>query len=203
MLRPGDGLGRDALFDVWKWKRAPTWWLRRNQQTDAWKIVWNFEERTLYSAPAKRALLRILPLNLWKGEFESLQTVGNSENIHWKNGEILEIQKATPLGTLSVSLKISRLVWLFGTPWGIRTPGLLVRSQTLYPAELTARVSYRTTVLYYHSFQGNARGNFKFLEKIFGPLKTMNLTRGVWQGYNIIDFDFLQGAHYGKYVQRQ
>ena len=110
-----------------KWKRAPIWWLRRNQQTGAWKIVWNFEEKSLYSAPAKRALLRILPLNLWKGEFESLQTVGNSENIHWKNGEILEIQKATPLGTLSVSLKISRLVWLFGTPWGIRTPGLLVR----------------------------------------------------------------------------
>jgi hypothetical protein len=58
-------------------------------------------------------------------------------------------------------------------------------------------------VLYYHSFQGNARGNFKFLEKISGQVKTMNLTRGVWQGYNIIDFDFLQGAHYGKYVQRQ
>lgn len=64
----------------------------------------------------------------------------------------------------------------------IRTPDLLVRSQTLYPAELTARVSYRTTVLYYHSFQGNARGNFKFLEKIWGQVKTMNLTRGVWQG---------------------
>ena len=28
----------------------------------------------------------------------------------------------------------------YGTPWGIRTPGLLVRSQTLYPAELTARI---------------------------------------------------------------
>ena len=29
----------------------------------------------------------------------------------------------------------------FGTPWEIRTPGLLVRSQTLYPAELRARAS--------------------------------------------------------------
>ena len=29
----------------------------------------------------------------------------------------------------------------FGTPEGIRTPDLLVRSQTLYPAELQAQVS--------------------------------------------------------------
>ena len=40
----------------------------------------------------------------------------------------------------------------FGTPWGIRTPGLLVRSQTLYPAELTARAlqifSYNSILLY-------------------------------------------------------
>ena len=66
--------------------------------------------------PAKRALLRILPLNLGKGEFESLQTVGDTENIYWKNCENLEKQKATPIGTLSVQLKISRLVWLDGTP---------------------------------------------------------------------------------------
>ena len=29
--------------------------------------------------------------------------------------------------------------FLFGTPEGIRTPDLLVRSQTLYPTELPAR----------------------------------------------------------------
>ena len=34
-----------------------------------------------------------------------------------------------------------RFQYSFGTPWGIRTPGLLVRSQTLYPAELRAHVS--------------------------------------------------------------
>jgi hypothetical protein len=28
---------------------------------------------------------------------------------------------------------------LFGTPRGIRTPGLLIRSQALYPAELSVR----------------------------------------------------------------
>ena len=53
--------------------------------------------------------------------------MGDTENIYWKNCEILEKQKATPIGTLSVQLKISRLVWLDGTPGGIRTPGLLVR----------------------------------------------------------------------------
>jgi len=51
-----------------------------------------------------------------KRGFESLQTVRNTENIYWKNSEILEKQKATPIGTLSVQLKISRLVWLDGTP---------------------------------------------------------------------------------------
>ena len=41
--------------------------------------------------------------------------MGDTENIYWKNREILEKQKATPIGTLSVQLKISRLVWLDGT----------------------------------------------------------------------------------------
>ena len=31
---------------------------------------------------------------------------------------------------------------LFGTPEGIRTPDLLVRSQTLYPTELLAHIAY-------------------------------------------------------------
>ena len=30
---------------------------------------------------------------------------------------------------------------IFGTPQGIRTPDLLVRSQTLYPAELAALIA--------------------------------------------------------------
>ena len=65
--------------------------------------------------------------------------MGDTENIYWKNCEILEKQKATPIGTLSVQLKISRLVWLDGTAEGIRTPDLLVRSQSLYPTELQPR----------------------------------------------------------------
>ena len=38
----------------------------------------------------------------------------------------------------------------FGTPEGIRTPDLLVRSQTLYPAELPAHMPLLGTYLSYH-----------------------------------------------------
>ena len=31
-------------------------------------------------------------------------------------------------------------IWLFGTPKGTRTPDLLIRSQSLYPTELSAHV---------------------------------------------------------------
>ena len=39
-------------------------------------------------------------------------------------------------------LRASFLSTHHGTPWGIRTPGLLVRSQTLYPAELMALIHF-------------------------------------------------------------
>ena len=128
MLRPVGWLKLGALFGHWKMEKGaylmastkPT-----NRHPKDRVKFWG--KIALLSAFKKGASLNFA-LESQKGEFESLQAVGNSENIHWKNGEILEIQKATPLGTLSVSLKISRLVWLFGTPWGIRTPGLLVRS---------------------------------------------------------------------------
>lgn len=35
---------------------------------------------------------------------------------------------------------------MFGAPEGIRTPGLLIRSQTLYPAELQAHITTPNTV---------------------------------------------------------
>ena len=64
----------------------------------------------------------------------------NLENIFFPERKFQGNKKATPSDTLSISLKISRLVWLYGTAEGIRTPDLLVRSQTLYPAELLAQV---------------------------------------------------------------
>ena len=38
------------------------------------------------------------------------------------------------------SANASHLIWLIGAPGGTRTPGLLVRSQPLYPTELRARL---------------------------------------------------------------
>ncbi len=38
-------------------------------------------------------------------------------------------------------LSLELLIELYGAPGEIRTPGLLVRSQTLYPAELRAHTS--------------------------------------------------------------
>ena len=37
--------------------------------------------------------------------------------------------------------------FFFGTAEGIRTPDLLVRSQTLYPTELSAHASFETVVI--------------------------------------------------------
>ena len=46
---------------------------------------------------------------------------------------------------------------MFGAPEGTRTPDLLIRSQTLYPAELPAHMrSYQPQVIYYHSLIKNA-----------------------------------------------
>ena len=62
MLRPGDGLGRDALFDVGKKGAFLMASTKPTNRRPKERI--KFEERLLYFAPAKRALLRILPLNL-------------------------------------------------------------------------------------------------------------------------------------------
>ena len=59
----------------------------------------------------------------------------------------------------------------FGTAEGIRTPDLLVRSQSLYPAELQPRTrcseaSVLTAKLYYHRTKGKASTIFLFWERI-------------------------------------
>ena len=52
----------------------------------------------------------------------------------------------------------------YGTAEGIRTPDLLVRSQTLYPAELQPQIIavLLTASLYYHIRNYFARPFFKF-----------------------------------------
>ena len=51
----------------------------------------------------------------------------------------------------------------FGTPEGIRTPDLLVRSQTLYPAELLAHSTavQPTAYIEYHRIRQNVKHYFK------------------------------------------
>ena len=59
----------------------------------------------------------------------------------FQNAKFQGNKKATPSDTLSVPLKISRLVWLYGTPEGTRTPSLQNRNLTLYPIALRARLT--------------------------------------------------------------
>ena len=50
-----------------------------------------------------------------------------------------------------------------GAPEGTRTPDLLVRSQSLYPAELRAHMLFRTQEIYYHIFLCLSRAFANFL----------------------------------------
>ena len=57
-------------------------------------------------------------------------------NSKWSGKQDLNLQPLGPKPSALPSCAISRLS---GAPEGIRTPDLLVRSQTLYPAELRAQ----------------------------------------------------------------
>ena len=50
-------------------------------------------------------------------------------------------EPATPWSQTKCSTKLSHFPKLYGALEGIRTPDLLVRSQTLYPAELRAHAT--------------------------------------------------------------
>ena len=62
----------------------------------------------------------------------------------------------------------------FGAPEETRTPDLLIRSQTLYPAELPAQMrSFEPQDIYYHTLTENAslflrKVNFIKKHRIFG-----------------------------------
>ena len=61
----------------------------------------------------------------------------------------------------------------FGTPEGIRTPDLLVRSQTLYPAELLAHFAVLSTDCLYiiSRFPFEVKKFLSFFSNIFIALK--------------------------------
>lgn len=58
------------------------------------------------------------------------------ENISYSRTLLGEIEKAETIWDVRLSASDIRIVSAFGTAEGIRTPDLLVRSQSLYPAEL-------------------------------------------------------------------
>ena len=61
----------------------------------------------------------------------------NLENIFFPERKFQENKKATPSDTLSVPLKISRLVWLYGPSGETRTPGILLPKQARYQLRYT------------------------------------------------------------------
>ena len=56
----------------------------------------------------------------------------------WSGRQDLNLQPLGPKPSALPSCATSR--YIYGAPEGIRTPDLLVRSQTLYPAELRAHI---------------------------------------------------------------
>ena len=82
-------------------------------------------------------------------------------------------KKPKQLGARSFPPSASKLFRLSGTAEGIRTPDLLVRSQSLYPAELQPHIFLPprlllTTHIEYHIFLENARETFKIFALFAG-----------------------------------
>ena len=61
---------------------------------------------------------------------------GQPENISYSRTLLGEVEKAETIWDVRLSASDIRIVSAFGTAEGIRPPDLLVRSQSLYPAEL-------------------------------------------------------------------
>ena len=58
-------------------------------------------------------------------------------------------------------------IWIFGTPKGTRTPDLLIRSQSLYPTELSAHVRLARALRYDSTVFQKMQVFFSFFSKIF------------------------------------
>ena len=82
--------------------------------------------------PSNRALKRATRYFVEGSGVQTLPIPLNASKISFFAQVIFrENRKATPPGTLGVPPKISRLVWLYGDPSGIRTPDPLLKRQLL------------------------------------------------------------------------
>ena len=81
-------------------------------------------------------------------------------------------EPATPWSQTKCSTKLSHFP-IYGAPEGIRTPDLLVRSQTLYPAELRAHSSDLINI------NGGSGQNRTADTRIFSPLLYRLSYRGI------------------------
>ena len=93
------------------------------------------------------------------------------------------IQQKTPYNRLSY--KTVRIAWglSFGAPEGTRTPDLLIRSQTLYPAELPAHILLAFSpenVFYYSAHRPESQAFFSKNSKnsVNGHLSRKSAARG-------------------------
>ena len=82
---------------------------------------------------------------------EKFQTI-ELLKIKWSGRQDLNLQPHGPKPRALPSCATSRLQKIIGAPEGIRTPDLLVRSQTLYPAELQARNFYGAFINYIYDY---------------------------------------------------
>ena len=69
-------------------------------------------------------------------------------------------------------------IWIFGTPKGTRTPDLLIRSQSLYPTELSAHVHLRCQSIVTHLSQKSKY----FFEKILKIFRNVFCASGAGSG---------------------
>ena len=82
---------------------------------------------------APLAMMRCLPLFMCEAHITPAEHIIGKANI------------TCPQGQTSLKKPLPKKWFFHGAPEGIRTPDLLIRSQTLYPAELRARMPFAAT----------------------------------------------------------
>ena len=133
--------GLSALFHLRRKTKNPGLLILWYQQTGALFFVYNFSVlKRPFWLEKGRPLLPWVSKSL-NPEFKSIRFKKFLFGIFFWTSEILKIKKPQHLGTVDLQPTISKLLRLFGTPEGTRTPSLQNRNLTLYPIALRARLT--------------------------------------------------------------